>query len=415
MRIVFVSNFYPPASRGGYEQWCQEVLDRLRDAGQDAIVLTSDYRKDQLSGPGPAWVHRDLQLEMELVSFRNAIQFFTHRKKREQENLDSIREWIERFQPDVALIWGMWNLHRSLPALVEELMPGRVAYYMGDYWPTLPNQFENYWNAPARSVLTGLPKLALRPFAQRILAREQRPVLKFKHVLFPTAFMQNEFARLGVASASSKVVYGAIDTSVYNVRAPLPARKNQDVALLCIAARLEQEKGVHTAIEAVGYLVRKLGLRNLRLTIVGGHGQLEYDAYLRILVREHGIESLVEFRPPVPKEELPALYQQADIFLFTSIWPEPFGRVIVEAMASGVVVVGTAVGGAAEILVENETALIYPPDDAVGLAQQLRKLIESPDLRARFSKAGREIAIQKFDMQRMTAEIEACLESLIKS
>jgi glycosyltransferase involved in cell wall biosynthesis len=73
------------------------------------------------------------------------------------------------------------------------------------------------------------------------------------------------------------------------------------------------------------------------------------------------------------------------------------------------------VGGAAEILVENETALIYPPNDPVGLAQQVQKLIESPELRDRLSQTGREIAIQKFDMQRMTSEIETYLESLTRS
>jgi glycosyltransferase involved in cell wall biosynthesis len=226
--------------------------------------------------------------------------------------------------------------------------------------------------------------------------------------------MQHEFVRLGVQIAGSQVVYGAIDTAPYSVRAALPDSQNQDLRLLCVAARLEREKGVHTAIEAVGHLVQKLGVRNVRLTIVGGHGQPGYEAHLRNLVREHGVESRVEFRPPVAKEGLPALYQQADVFLFTSIWPEPFGRVIVEAMASGVVVVGAAVGGAAEILVENETALLFPPDDPVALACQVQKLIESPDLRARLSKAGQEIAVQKFDVQRMTAEIEACLESLQK-
>jgi glycosyltransferase involved in cell wall biosynthesis len=162
----------------------------------------------------------------------------------------------------------------------------------------------------------------------------------------------------------------------------------------------------------VAYLVQKLGIKNVRLTIVGGHGQPDYEAHLRNLVGEQGIESWVEFRPPVAKEELPALYQQADVFLFTSIWPEPFGRVIVEAMASGVVVVGTAVGGAAEILIENETALLFPPDDPVALACQVQKLIESPEMRVRLSKTGQEIAVRKFDVQRMTAEIEACLLSL---
>jgi len=121
----------------------------------------------------------------------------------------------------------------------------------------------------------------------------------------------------------------------------------------------------------------------------------------------------VTFVPAQPKEALPALYQQADVFLFTSIWPEPFGRVIVEAMASGLVVIGAPVGGAAEILKANENALTFMSDDPSSLAQQLRKLSEAPVLYEQLTKAGRKTAVQQFDLQRMTNEIETYLQALI--
>lgn len=148
MKILFLTNFYPPASRGGYEQWCQEVGDGLRERGHEVTVLTSTYgRKDVHNDP--VWVKRELHLEMELASLKNALQFFTVRKNRERENLRLLQKTIDHFSPAVILLWGMWNFPRSLPVLAEKLLPGRVAYYMGDYWPTLPGQFENYWNAPS--------------------------------------------------------------------------------------------------------------------------------------------------------------------------------------------------------------------------------------------------------------------------
>jgi glycosyltransferase involved in cell wall biosynthesis len=134
--------------------------------------------------------------------------------------------------------------------------------------------------------------------------------------------------------------------------------------------------------------------------------------HLHELVKRENLASFVTFMPAQPKEALPAIYHQADIFLFTSIWDEPFGRVIVEAMASGVAVVGTAVGGAAELLVGNENALIFTPDDPVDLSQQLRRLIESPALRERLGKTGREIAGQKYDIQPVTIEFESYLKAL---
>ena len=409
MKFLFLTNFYPPASRGGYEQWCQEVAQRLKNRGHDVLILTSTHGHNILQSPDPEWVRRKLHLEMEFASIRNSIQFFASRKKREKENWTLLQQTIEGHAPDAILIWGMWNLPRSLPALAEKLMPGKVAYYMGDYWPTLPSQFENYWNASPRNFLTGLPKYLLKPVAQRILANEKKPALLLDRVIFPSAFMRDEFIRKGITPKDIDVIYGAIETSPYR-DLEKKTKQNDKISLLYIG-RLTHEKGVHTAIEALAHLVDQHGLKNLKLTIVGD-GDPDYVEYLHQLVEQKKITPFVTFMPAQPKETLPAFYHQSDIFLFTSIWAEPFGRVIVEAMAAGVAVVGTAVGGASEILMENENALIFTPDDPASLSRQLEQLIETPSLRRQLANAGRQIAMDKFDIQRMTTEIEAYLQTL---
>jgi glycosyltransferase involved in cell wall biosynthesis len=412
MKILFLTNFYPPVSRGGYEQWCQEVGDGLRARGHEVTVLTSAHRRDALPIPDPAWVRRELHLEMEIASLQNAVWFFTRRKKREQENLRLLRRVVETWNPEAVLIWGMWNFPRSLPALAEALLPEQTVYYMGDYWPALPSQFENYWNAPPRSMITGLPKLILRPLAKRMLAREPKPRLGISRALFPSAFMQGEYRNLGIFPRESRVVYGAVDTSPYAALARSP-KSNGNVSLLYVG-RLAPEKGVHTAIEAVARLVRDFNLRNLILTIVGD-GEPEYVHSLHALVDRESLAPIVTFLPAQPKETLPALYARSDIFLFTSIWQEPFGRVIVEAMASGLAVAGTAVGGAAEILRHDENALVFTPGDPASLAQTLKRLIEDSDLRERLGSAARNSVMDKFDLQRMTLEIERYLQSLTAS
>lgn len=412
MRLLFLSNFYPPASRGGYEQWCQEVAEGLLSRGHQVVVLTSRHGQDRLEEPDPAWVRRELHLEMELASLRNGLQFFTRRKARENENLHRLRQLVESLDPDVVLIWGMWNLPRSLPALAEKLRPGCVAYYMGDYWPTLPSQFEAYWQAPPRYWATGIPKSLLKPLARRIVAGEKQPTLSFERVVFPSAFMRDEFQRKGISAHETRIIYGAIDTGQYPYRDGASVANHKGVFSLLFIGRLTPDKGVHTAIEALGYLVHGRGYHQLKLNVVGS-GEPDYEAHLRQLARQERVESLVAFLGSQPKGALPALYQQADVFLFTSIWPEPFGRVIVEAMASGVAVVGTATGGAAEIMVENENALLFAPGDTLGLAEQIARLVESPSLWQQLTTAGRHTALARFDLHRMTDEIEAYLQTTV--
>ncbi|MCB0063904.1 MAG: glycosyltransferase family 4 protein, partial [Caldilineaceae bacterium] len=131
-------------------------------------------------------------------------------------------------------------------------------------------------------------------------------------------------------------------------------------------------------------------------------------------VRKQQLEEYVTFLGPQEKGEMPLLYQQADIFLFTSIWQEPFGRVLIEAMASGTSVVGSTVGGAAEILVNNENSLTFPPNDDEALAAQIVRLIRSPELRQQLAEEGRRVALEQFDLQRMVQEIEFYLKRVIR-
>ncbi len=408
MRVLFLSNFYPPASRGGYEEWCQEVAEGLRRRGHDVVVLTSQNGRSEHTLSDPSWVHRDFYLEMEIASLRNSVQFFTSRKDRENQNLATLQQCVADFAPDVILIWGMWNLPRTLPAMAEELLPGRVVYYMGDYWPTLPSQWQNYWQVSPRNWVTAVPKLLLKPMATYLLNKEKRPSLKLEQVIFPTAFLQAEFGRQGIEPEQSTIIYGAIDTHLYE-NGHHPDKAKEGFVNLLYIGRLAAEKGVHTAIEALGILVKQKAYDQLKLTIVGT-GEPDYEAHLRALADQHQVSSMVEFLGAQPKEMIPDLYHAADILLFTSIWPEPFGRVPVEAMASGVAVIGTAVGGAAEVMEDNLNALLFTPGDAQSLAGQIARLITSPELKETLIANGRQTAHDKFDMQRMSSEVETYLK-----
>lgn len=409
-RLLFLTNFYPPASRGGYEQWCQEVAEGLRARGHDVIVLTSRHGRGTVTDPTPAWVHRDLHLEMSFASFVNSIRFFTDRTRHEHENCRRLCTLITETRPDAILVWGMWNLHRSLPALAESLLPGRVVYYLGDYWPTLPSQHELYWQTPGRHPAMHILKQILGFVARRQLHAETQPALTLEHGLFPTRFLRDELARHGYKFHHSEIVPGAVDTSLYPYRNG--ATTHNDILSLLYAGRLTHDKGVHTAIDALDTLVHTHKLTSIRLTIAGS-GDSEYEAHLHENVRQKGLTSYVSFIGSQSKEAMPQLYASADALLFPSLWQEPFGRVLIEAMASGVVVIGTATGGAAEILVDNHNALVFDAGDAGALATQIVRLYHSPALRRRLADAGRHTALTTFDINTMTAGIERYLERVL--
>ncbi|MGD2158110.1 MAG: hypothetical protein PVG32_14635, partial [Anaerolineales bacterium] len=142
MRILFLSNLYPPFARGGYEQWCQEVAIELSSRGHEVSVLTSRSPDDNSCQNGEEIpVHRLLHLEVEEGLIHTTVRLLKDRKGLEQENLASTQRLIEDFQPDLGFVWGMWNIPRSVPAMVEQLLPGRVVYYICDYWLSLPSSY----------------------------------------------------------------------------------------------------------------------------------------------------------------------------------------------------------------------------------------------------------------------------------
>jgi glycosyltransferase involved in cell wall biosynthesis len=209
-----------------------------------------------------------------------------------------------------------------------------------------------------------------------------------------------------------RVVYNGVETDRF-----LPSKETRGVGLqrglnglsLLYAGSLVPHKGVHTAIEAMALLAHKPGLEKVQLTIVGS-GHPDYEHRLRTLVKQAGLEDRVQFWPRVSREEMPELLQKFDGLVFPSIWDEPLARMMQEAMAAGLVVIGTPTGGTPEILQHGETGLTFQPGDAEGLAEQIDRLGQDPSLRMTLSENARRLVLDKFDLRRMIDEIEAYLE-----
>lgn len=404
MKILFLSNFFPPARPGGYTQWCHEVSERLAQRGHMIGVLTSRHEKEKAPAHEPM-VYRLLHLEGDLNYYR-PFHFFTQWKTQHQENLELLEQVVKDFSPDLIFVWGMWALSKSVAAWAEQLLPGRVVYYLSDYWPSAADMHTTYWQASARRGLMQLLKRPLRKFALSRLAQAGQPVLKFEHAICVSGRVRDLLVQAGVPVQQARIIHGGTDVERFqNVRARNGGSGNLK---LLYAGQLVQHKGVHTAIEALAQLVNQRQLDQLHLTLVGS-GHPDYEFFLRNLVERERLQNHVTFRPAVPKAEMPDLLQKFDVLIFPSIYEEPLARVTQEAMAAGLVVVGTTTGGTKEILKDGETGFTFAPEDASGLAEQVTRLITDPDLCSRLSQAGRQTVLEKFTLDRMVTEIESYL------
>jgi len=184
---------------------------------------------------------------------------------------------------------------------------------------------------------------------------------------------------------------------------PLPARVRasfgiaSDQPLIVCAARLEREKDVATLIAAMPAV---LAAAPGALCVVAGEGSQREELAARI--RSLGISSSVHLAGF--REDVLSLIQAADLFVLPSL-AEPFGLVLVEAMALGKPVVAIDAGGPREIVENGRTGLLAPPADPAALASAISRLLREPALRQSMGAMGRERFEKHYTLPRMTAGI----------
>ncbi len=411
MRILFLSNFYPPARSYGYTQWCFEVAEALKTRGHQAAILTSRYRRD-LAPAHEQDIYRLLHLQTRDLECYRPLDFFLHQPHQERENRTALEQVIRKFRPDVLFVWGMWNLSRALPAWAEERGMPPVVYYISDLWPSTPDTHAAYWVLPTRRRLTHPLKAFLRRLALGMLARQGWPYqLRFQHAICVSHYIRNALLAAGLPLAEAVVIHGGTDIERFIQVQRKPKGDNDPLELL-YAGQLAEHKGVATVIEAMSYLMHDHPVLPARLTLVGS-GHPNYEAHLRALVQETELQDWVAFHGVVPREAMPQVLARHDVLIFPSTGPEALPRMVQEGMAAGLVVVGTTTGGTGEILVDNENGLVFEPGDAAGLAAQISKLLADRALCRRLATAGRETVRGSFSLKSMVDQIETYLAEVL--
>ncbi|MCB0255205.1 MAG: glycosyltransferase family 4 protein [Anaerolineae bacterium] len=413
MRILVLSNYYPPHVQGGYELRCSETAAELVKRGHEVAVLTSrDNTRPTKTRLDGVEVHYGLHLEADPRPLRTALRFFLRRKRNEIGNQLLVEDVIAELRPDIVFIWGMWNVPRCVPYMAERLCPGRVVYHLSDYWSALPSAYCQYWEKSSGRRLSALPKrLIARPVLAR-LAQAEELHLRFQHPTCVSQAVKDNLVKAGVPIAHAAVLHSGIDVDQFRNIARTPINLGDENMLrLVYAGRLTSDKGVHTAIEAVARLVQE-SRTNVHLDIIGD-GDSNYITMLKRLAGGQGTPLPVRFLAKVDRGQMPGILAHYDVLVFPSKWDEPFARVVIEAMAVGLVVIGTRTGGTAEVLIDGETGLVFPADDSVALANAIERLMNDRALWELLASAGRQAVLNNFTRAHMVDRFERYLQHVV--
>jgi glycosyltransferase involved in cell wall biosynthesis len=192
-----------------------------------------------------------------------------------------------------------------------------------------------------------------------------------------------------------------VDPELFKPSPPAPLSQGEGSSkpfTIGYVGRLVEEKGVRQLIEAASRLT---GVE-WRLRLIGG-GPLKGDLQTR--AKHLGLAGRVQFCDQIPSTDMPAQYAQLDGLVLPSLtrpnWKEQFGRVLIEAMACGVPVIGSDSGAIPDII--GDAGLIVPEGEAGALAGALHRLWSEPELRAALGAKGRARALAHFTHEGVAA------------
>lgn len=349
MKVLGISNFYPPHFEGGYEISVQESLDYLAEQGHQIFVLCGHRGVDQPAKCRLDFEHNPIQRVLKYIDYHHAS--FLNKHLVERHNYRCTREAIAELLPDI-VYFGSLKAISIAPALaVQKLQVPRI-YDIGDDW---------------------LKTYSAQDFSSRVFRWLKRKLPGFvggkvhlDPVIVPSQWM----------AAELKNLYGCKDLHIVPRAIALPKTYTRPLSRplqFLFAGRIEPLKGVDLILQAAHII----SIDNPDFSVdIYGEGDTAYlDSCLEQL-RKYQLQRQINFKGK--SQHLPALLPAYDVLLMPTLAKETFGRIIIEAMAAGLIVIATRAYGPAEIISEGVDGFLFERADARALAKTITELIHTP-------------------------------------
>ena len=254
------------------------------------------------------------------------------------------------------------------------------------------------------------------PLRNLILRYIQRTVLKNCDVctVNSNATRNELIRRFPEFKNKIRIIPMGVDTNLFkpkNIKNKFKKYKNFKTILF--VGRLSEQKGIQYIIESIPSINKKI--KNIKLLIVG---EGTYKKELTRTIKKLNLESKVEFKGALPKNELVDYYNLADVVVMPSLagrtGTEGQGLVLLEAMACGKAVVGTNIGGIKDIIKDGENGLLVKQKESKELANKIVNLLKDSKLRKRIEKNGKKFAIKNYSWQSIVKKFEITYQTTIE-
>ena len=380
LKILVLTNLYPPQVLGGYERSIADFARLLQHRGHTVLVLTSDTPQFSASHtslyPDPP-VDRCLLLMGEWSD--QGTRWFDQQRVADvmQQNQATLKHHLNYFQPDVCLAGNLDFLQteaENLALLLSHQVP--VAHYV--------------MNARSGYDPEHTPRSSLYQF------------------ITCSDWVTASLVASGYPAATAQTIYPGADVDAF-YQVELPPRDRLRIAYASLVAHY---KGADVLVEALS-LLHAAGIE-FTATIAGGTFQPEFAEALKQFVESEGLQESIHFPGALSRQELIQLYKNHNVLVFPSRFEEPFGISQIEAMAAGLTLVTSGTGGAREIVEEHgKDGLIFESENPFDLADILSSLPTDLARWEAIARTGQQRAMSKFSQTKAVEKLEAIFLELV--
>jgi glycosyltransferase involved in cell wall biosynthesis len=388
---------------GGAEILAGDVASGLERLGHEVIVLTSSYGLSKPEQIGHIW--RSLQLAPPVhfdrkrslwSQLKQPINYY--RRYHNAANARKLRELVAATSPDILYIWEITGIgvNSILKILSDLKVP--IVFHLGSYWLLY-----------ARSPETEQSRLRSRWLKQRLIGSV--PELTWTSLIAVSATVKQEYVLAGFDPKRIEVIYNGIDPRFLTF--PKTVSNKDETFQLLFVGRLRVEKGILVILKALDLFITEMkaimDVKPVHLHIFGD-GDETYFSELKTFLNEKELASMVTFHGKVPQDDLITYYDRSDVMLVPSLWQEPFGLVVAEAMARALPVIASNLGGPAEIITNEINGLLVEAGNERALALAITELLNNPEKRERFGQAARSTVQDRFVIEDNVTRIEHHLQ-----
>jgi glycogen synthase len=386
MKILFVSNLFPPAHIGGYELACRDTVDLLVGAGHECHVLTSDFSARDASTNDkstPYMIDRVMLLHHSWGGTHTMAPFEAVQK----HNLDHLSEAIATVRPEVIYLWNLYGLGwKLLQALDQAGAPPATFHFMD--WSVMAYQ---------RTFRTLLSSMLGRGGATWGNVRTN-----VRNAIFISRFARQQ---LGLSARYASIIYPYLRAD------GIPEKRDyclDETIKSVFIGQIEPHKGVFFLCEALKSYRQNTG-RDVRLDVYG----LSRNGNDRLLQEQFG--DFVSVMTNVDRAALLQRLAEYDLGFFPSLWEEPFGIAQIEMMLAGLPVISSGRGGSGEVF-NGQNLLLYRHDSQEALKDRLHELLSCYEEMAPVLGAqARQYVLQRHGVEHYQAALEMHLKKVVET